>query len=323
MEAARIGLVLGAGAYPGWPFHLAVLREVERYLDVDLREVPVAVGTSVGSMVAVLLRAGFSLADLLAHARGEAMSDDGAHLLHEVLDPPGALPPDFPSWRLPTVRPTAAPLGWWAVAGQGGMRNWVPGLASMLLPRGRTDHSVFGRAADSLLPGGWPERDTWVVAMRARDGARIVFGRDAATSPGLAITASSAIPGYFAPVEIAGESYVDAGVLSTTNADLLVGRADVDLVVVVAPLGTEDGPTATVDTPLRLLVASQVRDEVRRLRAVGHPVAVLQPPRAVARAMQGDPIRMSPERVHRVLEETTRWAGETVWRRLHEAVRHR
>ena len=31
---------------------------------------------------------------------------------------------------------------------------------------------------DELLPDGWPERPTWIVAVRTNDGKRIVFGRD-------------------------------------------------------------------------------------------------------------------------------------------------
>ena len=315
----RIGLVLGAGGYPGWPFQLAVLDAVEQYLDVDMRESEVIVGTSVGAMVGLLLRSGFSASDMLVHAHGGRMTDVGEAMLHDVLEPAGALPPAFPSWKLPKPLVTGAPAAWWAASGQGRRRNWVPSAASLLVPRGRTDHSVFATAADSVLPL-WPDRDTWIVAMRAADGARRVFGRDAAASPGQAVTASSSIPGYFAPVDIDGEAHVDAGVLSTTHADLLADRTDLDLVLVVPPLAAANPYGVTVDAPLRWLVNAQIAHEVALLRAAGHAVAVAAPPVTVVRAMQGDPIRMSRARVDRALEVTQRWIRADAGRLIDDAI---
>ena len=64
-----------------------------------------------------------------------------------------------------------------------------------------------------------------------------MFGRDPSPEPdvGTAVEASSAIPGYFAPVVIDGERYVDGGTHSPTNADLVAGIG-LDLVVVVSPM---------------------------------------------------------------------------------------
>ena len=63
------------------------------------------------------------------------------------------------------------------------------------------------------------------------DACRVVFGRPGAphTDVATAVGASSAIPGYFAPVTIHGRRYVDGGVHSPTNADVL-RREDLDLV---------------------------------------------------------------------------------------------
>ena len=83
----------------------------------------------------------------------------------------------------------------------------------------------------------WPAEPLWICALRLSDGARVVFGRDAAPEPdvGTAVEASSAIPGFFAPVVIDGERYVDGGAHSPTNADL-VARIGLDLVIVVSPM---------------------------------------------------------------------------------------
>jgi len=305
----QIGLVLGAGGHPGYPFQLVVLDAIERRLGIDLRDADLIVGTSVGAMTGLLLRAGFSVSDLLAIAHGDTPSADGHRLLHDVLDPPGQLPPDLPSWRPPSPRSTGAVASWRLLAGSGRRRHRIPAAAATLFPRGRASHEVFGRAANSLLDGVWPSRTTWVVAMRASDGHRTVFGRDTLASvPGDAVTASCAIPGWFNPVDVDGVMHVDAGVRSTTNADLLADRRDLDLAIIVAPLALTQPRTAMLDLPLRWLVNAQLRAEVETLEAAGLETVVARPSGAVARAMQGDPIRMSSQRVSRVLTATAPWA---------------
>lgn len=308
----RIALVLGAGGHPGYPFQLALLDAVERRLGVDLREVELIVGTSVGAMTGLLLRAGFSVPDLLAIAHGDVPSEAGDHLLHKVLDPPGQLPPALPSWRPPVPTSTGAAASWKLLRGTGHRRHRVPAAAASLFPRGRASHDVFGRAADSLFKGTWPDRSTWVVAMRTHDGARSVFGRDMIpSSVGDAVTAASAIPGWFRPVHVDGVQHVDAGVRSTTNADLVADHGDIDLAIVVPPLGIEGGRRAMLDLPLRWLVNAQVRSEVQTLRAADIETVVATPSTAVARTMQGDPIHMSQPRVQRVLQTTSDWAS--IW----------
>ena len=308
----RIALVLGAGGHPGYPFQLAVMGAVERRLGVDLASAPLVVGTSVGGMTGMLLRAGFSTADLLDIAHGRTPTAHAAHLLHDVLDPPGQLPPELPAWQPPAVSTTTGPrAALRLLAGRGRRRNTVPAAAASLLPEGRACHQVLGHAADSLYADrSWPDLATWVVAMRTRDGHRTVFGRDRiAHTVGEAIRATSAIPGWFRPTQVAGEGYVDAGVRSTTNLDLVAGfDGPLDLAVVVPPLATAAPWTPVVDAPLRWLVNAQLRDEVAAVEAAGIPTVVASPPAEVVRAMQGDPIRMSQERVARVLDVTAAWA---------------
>lgn len=307
----KIALVLGAGGHPGYPFQLAVMDAVERHLSFDLAASELIVGTSVGAMTGMLLRAGFSVRDLLDVAHGRTPSAHADHLLHEVLDPPGQLPPELPAWRPPVPMTTGPRAALRLLAGRGRRRNNVPAAAANLFPQGRACHEVLGQAADSLYTDQpWPDRETWVVAMRTRDGQRAVFGRDRVPhTAGQAIRATSAIPGWFRPVRFGGEQYVDAGVRSTTNLDLVADRADrIDLAIVVPPLAAADPRTVVVDAPLRWLVNAQLRDEVAAVEAAGIAVAVASPPAAVARAMQGDPIRMSEERVARVLAETEAWA---------------
>lgn len=287
----RIGLVLGAGAYPGHAWHVGVLRGLEDALDVDARDAALVVGTSIGAITGGALRGGFAVRDLAAAVLGTPMTPEGHELAAHHIDPPHTLPPDVGPLRLAR---SVVPGGLGALRALAGafddhrnLRSLALNAVSGLLPRGTGDLWPVGHSLDVLHDRTWPERDYWVVALRTRDGHREVFGRDEAptTTPGLAATASGAIPGVFRPVEIDGETYCDAGIGSTTHADLVLRRHDLDLVVVSVPVGAHGRATWTADGPVRAVVSAQTGHEVARLRGVGQRVVVLQPTTAAARAM--------------------------------------
>lgn len=286
----RVGLVLGAGAYPGHAWHVGVLRGLEDALRVDLREAPLLVGTSIGAITGMALRGGFRPRDLAAHILGTPMTAQGHELAAHHIDPPFALPPEVDRAVPLTARPGA--IG--AVRGLVGafdddrnLRSLALNAVAGLVPRGRGDLWPVGHSLDVLLEQRWPERDTWVTALRVRDGHREVFGRQDApsTTPGLACTASGAIPGVFRPVDLDGETYCDAGIGSTTHADLVLDRDDLDLVVVSVPLGVDTRAPRTIDGPVRVVVTTQARHEVERLRKAGLRVVLLLPPPDAIRAM--------------------------------------
>ncbi len=70
----RIGLVLGAGGVVGHAYHAGVLDGLAEATGWDPREAEVIVGTSAGSVVGALLRAGFSAHDLAARSTGDPVS---------------------------------------------------------------------------------------------------------------------------------------------------------------------------------------------------------------------------------------------------------
>src|SRR5438132_2030236 len=78
---ARIGLVLGAGGAVGHAFHVGVLAAVAEVTGWDARDAEVIVGTSAGSVVGALLRAGASAPDLAARAAGTPLSSEGRRLV--------------------------------------------------------------------------------------------------------------------------------------------------------------------------------------------------------------------------------------------------
>jgi NTE family protein len=140
-----------------------------------------------------------------------------------------------------------------------------------LLPRGTASTGAMAARIRECHPDPWPSAPTWICAVSVRTGRRVVFGREDVDVDhiGAAVAASSAVPGYFAPVRVGGIDHVDGGVHSTTNADLAAGLG-MDLVVVSAPMTAESAggrlPTGR---------AWHTRVLRREIRAVAGRTAVL------------------------------------------------
>jgi NTE family protein len=152
-------------------------------------------------------------------------------------------------------------------------------LATSLLPTGRRSTEFIAAGVRAHHGTRWPDRPLYIVAVRRRDGARVVFGRDGAPPTDLprAVAASCAIPGYFHPVEINGEMYVDGGVHSPTNADVVDGR-QLDLLLVSSPMSVDPrGLRPALDVPMRLAFHRYLRRETAHQRRRGTRVVAFEP----------------------------------------------
>jgi NTE family protein len=109
----------------------------------------------------------------------------------------------------------------------------------------------------------------WICSVDLLTGRRAVFGRDEDLPPasvGEAVEASCAIPAVFRPVELGGRRYVDGGVHSPTNADVLADTdLDLDLVIVSSPMSASSGATRLDRRNFHHL---QLQREAERVRAV-------------------------------------------------------
>jgi NTE family protein len=160
-------------------------------------------------------------------------------------------------------------------------------LVTSLLPAGAHSTELFVGGLRRRCGTAWPDRDLYVCAVRRRDGRRVVFGTPGAPEADVAtaVAASSAIPGYFRPVHVGGEAYVDGGVHSPTNADVLAGRG-LDLVVVSSPMsvGRHD-VRPKIDLSARLLWHRYAVAEARALERAGTPVLLVEPGGETLRAL--------------------------------------
>lgn len=274
---ARIGLVLGAGGASGGAFHAGVLAALAEHTGWDPRTAEVVVGTSAGSITGAALRAGLPAADFLNRAAGLPLTVEGAAVLGPLADMP--VPPiDRPDLRrLP--RTLAAPV---ALA-RAAARPWAvrPGaVAAALLPPGTVATDVITTMVGALAGDEWPEGDLRICAVRLSTGRRVVFrsgGAEPVATLGEAVAASCAIPSFFEPVRIGGARYVDGGVHSPTNLDLLAGLG-LDLVIVSSPMSSAGRSVRLgVDLPVRRFSRAMLDAEAARVRLRGTPVIAFQP----------------------------------------------
>ena len=152
-------------------------------------------------------------------------------------------------------------------------------LVAAVLPAGTVSTESIAGGVGGLFRDGWPAAPTWVCAVRLDAATRVVFGREGAPEAGVgeAVAASCAIPGWFAPVEIDGVRYVDGGVHSPTNLDL-VGGLGLDLVVVSSPMSAAGrAPALRPDQAIRTFTRAQLDAEAVRVRRRGTPVVAFQP----------------------------------------------
>jgi NTE family protein len=274
-ERPTIGLVLGAGGVVGQAYQAGVLAALEREAHWDPRDADIIVGTSAGSVTGAALRVGVPATDLAASTYGVPTSRKGGALLKRIL--PDDTPLPVPSIKS-LLRVWSPPSP--ALISRVAHRPWAfrPEVAAMtMVPRGQIDITDRARALDQLIGEQWPE-GLRICAVRRTDGARVVFGRHDAPPARLAhaVLASCSIPGYFKPIAIAGQEYVDGGVHSITNADVLKNEG-LDIVVIVSSMSASHGNAYGADGLIRRTVHRRMEREISRLEENGTTVLRLEP----------------------------------------------
>lgn len=303
----RIGLVLGAGGLTGQAFHAGVLAAVHEHTGWDPRSASVVVGTSAGSGMGAYLRTGLSAADLSARIAGHPLSAEGETLL--------ARAGESADWTVatgPRRGPQMPHANLLRRLARGPHRVRPEALLGVSVPPGRVDTETWAAALRELTGPRWPADPLWICTVRVDDARRVVLGRAGGpeTDVATAVAASSAIPGYFTPVEIDGRRYVDGGVHSPTNADVL-RREALDLVIVSSPMSTSRGaPFSGIGHAARRHFRRRLGQEVRALHRAGIEVVVFQPSGEDQAVLGTNP--MDQDSMPRVVEQ----AHATTLRRL-------
>lgn len=288
----RVGLVLGGGGINGYAFHTAALRAIEEATGWDPRTADIILGTSAGSGAAAILRGGVSTEALFERLNTIPGDTIAMNRLYRIAGRDDGLIPRF--WKGP-----AAPMLAVKEALRGPRARPLM-LLSGLLPEGKVRTEAVGEPNTRLHDTRWPERALWITAMSLATGQRVVFGtEETSMTVGQAVEASCAIPGYFTPVVIDGVRYIDGGMESATNADLLADQG-LDLVIALSPMSSSElRMTHPISAAVRALPTRQLRDELALVQASGTATLAIEPDLDIIGTMGPNP--MSPNRIISVL----------------------
>jgi NTE family protein len=279
----KVGLVLGAGGVLGGAWLTGGLAAIADETGWDPGSADYVVGTSAGSVIGSLVASGVPPWFMVAHSAGEnfeGLTDADGKPASTASRSGGAV---FKLHRgMPSLGPGSFRLG---VAALRNPARYTPLAAfAAWAPVGLISNDSIREVIRRVVPNGWTDHEnTWVVACDYGTGRRVPFGRASAPVADMAdaVAASCAIPGFYRPVEIGGRRYVDGGMYSASNLDLLAD-AGLDLIICLNPTSTLV-PTASLNPLDR--VADAVRKgagrrlgyEAKKVRAKGTEVVLIQP----------------------------------------------
>lgn len=213
MGSKSRALVLGGGGVAGIAWETGVLFGLAE-AGADVLDADVFLGTSAGSAVAAQVTSGTPLAELYdrhAFPTGESTELEVDFDVDKMIaDWTALLQGSQPGQEL------RAAIGRYA-------------LAAPTVPERRRREVMEAR----LPTHKWPDNDLRIVTVDATTGAERVFTAADGADLVDVVAGSCAVPGIWPPMTIDGRRYIDGGVRSSTNVDLV---ADHDIVVVLAPV---------------------------------------------------------------------------------------
>jgi NTE family protein len=306
--------VLGAGGVMGGAWLTGGLEALATETGWDPASAEFVVGTSAGSMMGGLLTSGIPPWFMVAHSQGRTFEG----LIGTDGRPQGTADRAAgATFRVDRSLPRVGP-GSWKLIGRSltaPRLHRPPALLAGWLPEGVISTEPLKDTIRRVVPSGWNDHPNfWAVACDYATGRRVAFGRDDAPEAELAdaVAASCAIPGFYKPVKIAGRRYVDGGLWSTSNLDILRDRG-LDLVICLNPTSSLHPPFAwnpveRVAGTMRTLSGRRLGSERKKLRASGTEVVLIQPTTEDHAAM--GPNLMSTKNRNPVIETAIRTVGE-------------
>ena len=279
----KVGLVLGAGGSLGASWLMGALDALEFETGWSASDADRIAGTSAGAVIGALLAAGIEPASMSAYNAGKSLEafaevEQRVELMAQRVS--------GMELRLQPALPKLGPGSWrLAVSTLVRPRRHAPStVLAGWLPRGVISTAPISRLIETFVAGDWPDHEGyWAMAADYGSGRRVAFGRQDAPPARVAdaVAASCAIPGFYHPVTIGRRRYVDGGICSPSNLDLLCGE-DVDLVLCLNPMSsvaqaTGGSPGDRVAALLRAQNGRRLAHEARKLRADGKQVLILEP----------------------------------------------
>jgi NTE family protein len=274
-------LILGGGGTLGEAWMSSLLAGLEQDEGFDARSCACYVGTSAGSIVAASLVAGLSPAARL----GPLAPPDAAPLQEDELR--GAPLRQAFGAAVQVAGTAAAPLASLAFASTARGGALLRRAALRRVPAGRRSLAELGRMVERAGVR-WDGR-LRIAAVELESGRRVVFGAPGEPRPpvSLAVQASCAIPGVFAPVSAGGRSYVDGGAWSPTNMDAAqAGRGE--RVLCLNPTGALRAAVGSFAGAIGPVSRGAAATEALVLKGRGASVTTINPDAASVAAMGGN-----------------------------------
>ncbi|GAB3565234.1 patatin-like phospholipase family protein [Amycolatopsis endophytica] len=253
-------LVLGGGGVTGIAWEVGVLAGLAAG-GVDWSKAASVIGTSAGSFVGTAVAGGHDLDRLFA---AQLVADE-----NEV-----------------DVKASEATMqAWWAALEEGGDDPRKVGAAMGRISQADPEPvpaAVRRRVvASRLVTTDWPA-SLEITAIDADTGELHLFDRRSGVTLADAVAASGAVPGVWPLERFQGRSWVDGGMVSTTNAKLAAGH---DKIVILAPMpagyGRIPGAAADAETPAENAEVRLITPDEHSVEAIGpNPYAPRRRPAA-------------------------------------------
>jgi NTE family protein len=308
----KVGLVMGAGGVLGGAWLTGGLDALARETRWDPGSAEYIVGTSAGSMIGALVAAGVPPWFMVAHSRGEVFDGLSGPDGRPAADADRAAGAVFRVHRgLPAIGPGSLRMAFTALRNP--LRHTPLQMLAGWIPAGFISTDSLKDVVRRAVPDEWVDHPNyWAVACDYESGRRIPFGRLDSPPADIAeaVAASCAIPGFYRPVRIGGRRYVDGGVCSVSNLDLVAGRG-LDLVICLNPLTSPDRAAGLLDLLPALTNGAgrrRLAHEERKVRRFGTEVVVIEPSDADLAVMGRN--WMSAERRQAVIETARRTVAE-------------
>lgn len=257
-RTGKIGLALAGGGPEGAIYEIGVVRALDDALEgLDLNNVPITVGISAGAFVGASLANGVTTAQMVRSVVGEEQTD-------QPFRPELFLSPALGEYvrrglQVPGLLVDAVYSALKDPKESGGLVASLVDRLGRAVPVGVFDNrplrtylehvfSVRGRTNDFRQL----ENELYIVATDLDSSETVLFGdRDWDHIPiALAVQASTALPGLYPPVDIAGRSYVDGVLNKTVHASVAFERG-AGLVICVNPIVPVDTAQAVAEGAMR------------------------------------------------------------------------
>jgi NTE family protein len=241
-KRSKTALVLGGGGFTGGVYEIGALRALDLLsVNRNVNDFDIYVGTSAGAFVSSLLAAGMTPEEMSRIVNQQVPTPFRDVDLNQLLRPNyGDFLTRAAVMPLKLIGLTRSLAGRWREVS---LMDIVTGLAEALPPGLYTGSGIEEYVRELFYQGDRAddfrllEPELYLTGTDLDTCDRVVFG-----SPGWddvpiskAVSASTALPMVYRPVDIKGRQFIDGGIRSTTNVDIAV-EAGAKFIVVINPL---------------------------------------------------------------------------------------